>query len=257
MNSQNPSLVLPALNNPDRITKKEVYMNSLIASILDPNQNLLEIPLSSPLLSNYWVPETFSSKCKTGSRELDAIRYINNKQPGSRKSSNIITIFEYKKGVVSTEHLIQTLYIKDYPNCVINGTNKSVRSSNNPLRNLYTKAQLALKRLSAVQEVVVVIMGDRISIEAANLAEEINKNKKYLYRASNKQQIPIRVVLRTYKDFMYNSIIKKHKLEWNHAKGINQQILNMSEYNKGSLTFEKWSGDKMLGYYKPQELMPF
>ena len=152
---------------------------------------------------------------------------------------------------------MQTMYIKDYPNCVLNGTNKKVRASSNPLRDLYTKTQVALKRLNPVNEIVVVMLADRISTEASFTAHEINKNKKYLIRVSNKQQVPVRIVLRTYKEFIYNTILIEHGLHWNHTKNVNNKILNISDYSKGSLTFEKWSNNKMLGYWKSHELLPF
>lgn len=257
-NSSKLSQAFPALNNPNRITKKETYINSFLASLQDPNQNMLVKSINTPLISNYWVPETTSKECKTGSRELDGIRYIVKKQKNSSKASSTrhIVIYEYKIGVLTLEHITDTLYVKDYINCVINGTNKKVRSKDTPLRNLFKQIKCKLLRLPKVDEITVLMLADRISNQAAEYADKINKANKYVHRVSTGQNIPVNIMVRTYKDYIL-TLENKYGIQWNHTNNLNQQLLNMSDYPAIN-AFPKWDQNgKLIGYWKPNELQGF
>ena len=64
-----------------------------------------------------------------------------------------------------------------YVNCVINGTNQKVRNVTEPLRNLYTKVKCKLLRLPRIESLTIIMLADRISKQAFEYAQKINKSK--------------------------------------------------------------------------------
>jgi len=185
------------------------------------------------------------------------MRFIKETQPGSTTSSSHSIIYEYKVGVLTLEHLIDTIYLKDYINCVANGTNMKIRNKKTPLRNLYTNAKCRLLRLPKIDNITLVMLGDRISTQAHLYAEKINKSGKYVHRVSSGYNIPVTVYLRTYKDYIY-TLASKRGIQWNHINNLNQEINNMSAIIKPG-EFPKWDQKgTLIGHWdEDRELLSF
>ena len=165
-------------------------------------------------------------------------------------------IFEYKVGVLTLEQVMDTIYLKDYINCIVNGTNNKVRSVAIPLRNIYKHIKTKLLRQPKLDKVTVIFLADRISIQAAQYINKINKANKYIYRASTGQQVSIKIAARTYKDYLI-LLDKNYIIQWNHLKSINKQIINFSKILPIN-QFPKWSEQgEQLGYWEEHELLDY
>lgn len=230
------SQLLPALNDPNRITKKESLMNSFLAGLQNPEQGKLKIYPKTRILSEFWIPETNTNSCKTDLRRLDAFKYTQTKVKKTSKEpsgSNTAVVYEYKIGPLTVDDIINTLYIKNYPNCIVNGTNKNCRNNPTSLKNLYNKIgnpKNALKKLPDIDLLTVVLLGDRITIDAAVYVSNINKTNPYIYRVSKNKKVEIKVVIRTYKQYI-ETLNKDYHIQWFYEKDIDNEILNLSNYN--------------------------
>lgn len=151
------------------------------------------------------------------------------------------TMYEYKIGPITIEDIINTIYIKDYPNCIINGTNKNCRNNPNSLKSLYSKIgnpKNALKKLPDIDLLNVVLLGDRITLKAFELAKKINETNPYIYRVSKNKHINFIVSVMTYKRYI-EGLNSKFHIQWFYENDINNEIENISNYKKDKDLFTK------------------
>lgn len=150
-------------------------------------------------------------------------------------------MYEYKIGPITIEDIINTIYIKDYPNCIINGTNKNCRNNPNSLKSLYSKIgnpKNALKKLPDIDLLNVVLLGDRITLKAFELAKKINETNPYIYRVSKNKRINFIVSVMTYKRYI-EGLNSKFHIQWFYENDINNEIENISNYKKDKDLFTK------------------
>jgi len=165
-------------------------------------------------------------------------------------------IFEYKIGVLTLEHLMDTLYIKDYVNCVINGTNQKVRSNPSPARNLYKNIKCKLLRQPQIDQITLVMLSDRISKQADQYARKITAANKYVHRVSTGKNVPVKILLRTYKEYIVQ-LEQTYGIHWNHAKNLDSQIDNNSRIVLPGQFPKLDHNGKYIGYWKDQDLLDF
>lgn len=238
------SELLPALNNPNRITKKESFMSSFLAGLQNPDQGKLKTYPKTPILSEFWIPETNTDCRKKNLRRLDGFKITTTTTENSLMKSSLVkkaTIYEYKIGPLTVEDIINTLYIKNYPNCIINGTNKTCRSNPNSLKSLYNKIgnpKNALRRLPDIDVLNVALLSDRITLKAFEYIKKINETNPCIFRVSKNKQIKIVVTAITYKRYI-EGLNNEFNIQWFHEKDINSEIENISNYKKDKDLFTK------------------
>lgn len=238
LNQQSKFLV--NLAEPQRLSRSEQSMKSLAAWITSPHTSALNQCLQSPLSWEYYVPETLSKNCPTGSRIIDGIRLVTTTTTGSSKCStqtrNVLEIQEWKAGVITPTHINDTVFLKDYGNCYVNGGIKVVRSKAQPWADLKKRILLKIQRHQRIDEILYSIIGDRVSIKAAQEVEHINSFNKFIVHHSSGRQIPIIVRARSFANYI-EEIDRQYNIVWNQNAALNHQLSQFSRVGTMNKTF--------------------
>lgn len=228
-NSQYASALLSELKKPERLSQCESSMVSLANWILDPSTNCLITETAYPTSRNHFVANVGSADLKIGSRALDGFKIVSITDPVSNTSKNVLYIEEWKAMTLVPTHIYETVYLKDYANCVINGGIKKARQLEVPLTNWKGRIKLALKRCPKIDEIVYTFVSDNICIQAQREIKNYNKYKKYIVQLSNQKKIPVKLEATTLYSYIA-AIDEAYTINWHVVSDLKSNLKTFSSY---------------------------
>lgn len=168
---------------------------------------------------------------------MDGLKKISIKASASNTSKNIIIIQEAKKGTLVPFHIRDTVFLKDYANCYLNGNNKKARQLSIPLIDTVKKLKLKLSKTKAPDEIVYQFLTDNICVQAEQEIQDINSYKKYIIHQSSGTQVPIRVEYISYFSHI-KQLHLKYGINWLVASDLTNTLEQFSTYgNEGGLFY--------------------
>ena len=231
MNSLKQSALLVKLGDPTRLSMCETSMVSLAQSITDPNMNYLINPANSPVSRNHWVANVGSTNVKTGSRALDGHKIISIPQTTSSNTyKKVLLIEEWKQKTLVPYHIHDTVFYKNYAECVVNGGNKKARQKEVPFTDLLKNIKLKLGKANKIDEVRYLFVSDNLSIQAQEEITKFNSYGKYIVQQSTGKQIPVRIKYLSFYQYIKN-IDNNYGIHWSAIEGLVKQLNQFSTYN--------------------------